>query len=371
LLIPLYKEKEITIRRLIKSIRKLDYPKSKLDIKLIVEEDDYATIEIIKKINCERIFKIVEVPRSFIRTKPKALNYALKFAIGEYVAVYDAEDQPDRFQLKKALSKFYKSERELICVQGKLNYYNANENLLTRFFAIEYAGWFELMLPALNKIGMPLPLGGTSNHFIKEKLLELKSWDPYNVTEDADLGIRISALGYKTDLIDSETKEEAPITIKAWLNQRSRWIKGYLQTYIVHMRNPIELYKTIGFKGFLGIQFFIALPCFSFLLYPFILLVTLYSYIVGFDKFNLTLKLIKVLTDSNLVLSLCTPILGSLLAIFKKSCRSKKWRLILPYSFIYPFYWLLHSIASFKAFYQLIKKPHYWEKTEHGLSKFL
>ncbi len=358
ILVPLYKEKRITIEGLINSIRNFDYPKSKLDVKLIVESDDLDTIEHIKEINCESFFEIIRVPYSLPRTKPKACNYAIKFARGEFVTIYDAEDRPDYQQLKKALIRFKNCDENIVCVQAKLNYYNRKENLLTRLFSIEYSAWFNFMLPGLEAMNLPIPLGGTSNHFKIDVLRELYAWDPYNVTEDADLGIRLAQKGYKTSIIDSTTYEEAPITISGWIGQRSRWIKGYMQTYIVHMRRPVELCKMLGVRGLFGFLFFVGAPSLVFITMPLILVFSLVS---AFELFSLP-SWFFYLALFNFIGGVVTHISIALIVLLKE-----RWVGMIPCIFLFPFYWIFHSIASFKAVWQLITKPHYWEKTEHGL----
>ena len=201
-------------------------------MKLLIEEDDLETLIALNKIIIPNFFEVIKIPISNPRTKPKACNYGLQFALGEYVVVYDAEDRPAKDQLKQVLAKFNSRDDRLVCVQARLNYYNRDENYLSQMFAIEYSLLFDYMMPGLKKINMPIALGGTSNHFITKKLLELGGWDAFNVTEDADLGIRLRHLGYETGLIDNITLEEATITINAWVIQRSRWIKGHILTSV-------------------------------------------------------------------------------------------------------------------------------------------
>ncbi|WP_339045978.1 glycosyltransferase family 2 protein [Candidatus Mesenet endosymbiont of Agriotes lineatus] len=248
ILLPILNENKV-IKQLINNISNIDYPKSRLDVKLIVEEDDKETIENLKEFNLPENFKTIIVPNSFPKTKSKACNYALCFSKGEYVVIYDADDMPDHLQLKKALAEFKQEDSQLACVQARLGYYNCDYNLLTKFFSLEYTSWFHYLLFGMQKINIPIPLGGSSNHFRMEALKKVHSWDAYNVTEDADLGLRLASMGYYTKVIDSETLEESPISIFAWIKQRARWIKGYIKTYIVHMKNLKQLYQVTGLKG--------------------------------------------------------------------------------------------------------------------------
>ena len=183
------------------------------------------------------------VPDLHPRTKPKALNYALPLARGEYLVIYDAEDRPERDQLRKAIAAFQEGLPNLACLQAKLDLYNAGDNWLTRQFTIEYDALFDGLLPALDRLQLPIPLGGTSNHFRVSALKWLMAWDPFNVTEDADLGTRLARSRYRCRVLDSTTFEEAPPRLSSWFPQRTRWIKGYMQTWFVHMRQPARLWR--------------------------------------------------------------------------------------------------------------------------------
>ncbi len=256
ILVPMYRE-PATLPVLSSALRRMDYPLSKLDIKLILEEDDQETIESAKALGLESMFEIIRVPDSMPKTKPKACNYALNFARGELVTIYDAEDKPEADQLKRVVAAFRNSPANTACIQARLNYFNKDENWLTRMFTMEYSLWFDFYLPALEALRVPIPLGGTSNHFQMQVLREVDAWDPFNVTEDADLGVRITQLGYRVGVVNSTTFEEANNHIGNWVRQRSRWIKGYMQTYLVHMRKPAAFYRSVGRVGFWGFQFFV------------------------------------------------------------------------------------------------------------------
>ncbi|MCD6035601.1 MAG: xagB [Rickettsiales bacterium] len=365
LLIPLYKE-EKTLPRLLQSIRNLDYPKHKLDVKLIVEANDAMTIEAIKRLKPESYFEIIRVPYSLPQTKPKACNYAIRFAKGEYVTIYDAEDEPESGQLKQAIAAFRAGGEGLTCVQAKLNYHNYGKGILPGLFALEYAVWFEFLLPGLKAMGMPIPLGGTSNHFRMDRLKSLHFWDPYNVTEDADAGMRVAWQKQEVGLIESITWEEAPVSFMSWLKQRSRWMKGYMQTYFVHMRHPIKLLRALGPVGFAGFQFFIGAPVLTYLLAPLLLLLGVG---IGMTELSLFAEIphwVLQLAGINLLGSIGFHALVAIIAVvwYRKEFGCK----LLLYIPLFPFYWMLHSIASIRAVGQLITRPHYWEKTEHGHS---
>jgi len=278
ILIPVFREKKV-LPVLLASLKKIDYPASKLDIKLLLEEVDEETRQAAIKIAPPGNIEIITIPDSQPRTKPKACNYGLISARGKYLVIFDAEDKPEKDQLKKVICTFNKGGDDLICVQAKLNYYNRNQNLLTRWFTCEYSNWFDMILPGLNRAGLPIPLGGTSNHFITEKLRELGGWDPFNVTEDADLGIRMYKHDYKTAIVDSTTYEEANSDPWNWVRQRTRWIKGYMQTWFVNMRHPLQLLRELGFKGTLGFHLTVGGTPFLFILNPIFWFLTTMSFI--------------------------------------------------------------------------------------------
>ncbi len=364
ILLPVYKEDKL-IRKLIWNLRGLNYPPEKLDVKLLIEEDDDKTLNAVKSLDFPANFEVIVIPFMMPKTKPKACNYGLFFSRGELLTIYDAEDIPDTWQLKKAYLMFSKLPKEYVVVQGALNYFNRNENLLTRMFTLEYSYWFDYMLPGLETLDIPIPLGGTSNHFKLEKLIELGSWDPFNVTEDADLGVRVYDKQYKIGIVRSTTYEEANNEPFNWIRQRSRWIKGYMQTYLVHMRNPVHLIRRIGWGGFFGFNFFIGGTAITFLVYP-ILLLFFFVYLI----FNIT-GIKTLFPDWILYFAIFNFVAGNVLMIYinMMAVFKRRYYELILFSALNPVYWLMHSIAAYKGLWQLIYKPFYWEKTNHGLSK--
>ncbi len=367
ILVAIYQESEVTLTHLFHHLKKINYPRHKLDIKILLEEDDFATIAIIKKMRLPSYIEYIYVPASQPRTKAKACNYGFKFIRGSYLCLYDAEDQPEPDQLLRVVQLFEESKDEKIaCVQCKLNFYNSNENWLTRMFTIEYTYWFDLLLPALSFVGIPIPLGGTSNHFRADILSKVVAWDPFNVTEDADLGLRLSRLGYKIKILDSTTYEEANCQLINWVKQRTRWVKGYMQTYVVHMRNPFELWRKIGTRGFLGFQLFIGGTILSNLANIPLWLVSILILVVGnFDTSYYFPGSIYTLAILNLYIGTGGIILLNVLGVIIR----KRKELIFS-ALTSPIYWLLMSFASYRAIYQLILKPSHWEKTQHGISRW-
>lgn len=361
---PLYKEANI-LSHFIAAIEAIDWPKDKLEVLLLLEEDDEETIEVARRLNLPNYFKTFIVPHSQPKTKPKACNFGLAHAKGEFVVVYDAEDRPDSLQLKKAYLAFRKLDTKVVCLQSKLNYYNTEQNLLTRLFTAEYSLWFDLILPGLQSIETTIPLGGTSNHFKVSALKYLNAWDPFNVTEDCDLGARLYKAGFKTAIIDSTTYEEANSNIFNWMKQRSRWIKGYLQTYLVHMRNPYEFYKKHGIHSLI-FQLVIGLRMIFILINPILWLATL-SY---FTLHSLVGPTLEALYPAPIFyIAVASLVFGNFIYFYTYmiGCAKRAQWNLLKYIFLIPFYWILASCAAVVAIYQLLKKPHYWEKTQHGL----
>ncbi len=363
-LVPMFREPEV-LPILTQALRNLDYPLAKLDIKIVLEEGDHETIEAARSLNLEGVFEIIRVPASHPQTKPKACNFALRYSQGDFLVIFDAEDKPEPDQLKKVVAAFNQSPDNTACIQCRLNYYNARENWLTRMFTLDYSLWFDLMLPGLERLKIPIPLGGTSNHFRMDVLRELNAWDPFNVTEDADLGIRLTQKGYRVGVIDSTTFEEANVSIPNWVRQRSRWIKGYMQTFLVHSRRPVHLWRSIGPAGVFGFIFFIGGTFLSGLLNPVFWAIFAVWMIFGEDIISpyfplpvLYLSLLNLLAGNGLLIYL------TMVAPFRR-----RWTDLAPWGITVFGYWALMTVASYKALSQLVFNPFYWEKTQHGLSK--
>ena len=364
ILVPAYREERV-IGRLLSSLAALDYPADKLDIIILFEEDDPATLAAAKAAAPGANVRFLTVPAGEPQTKPKACNVGLLYAMGEHLVVFDAEDRPEPDQLRKAVLAFRHGPARLACVQAALNYYNWNENFLTRMFTLEYSFWFDYLLPGLDRLRMPIPLGGTSNHFRTNVLRELGGWDPFNVTEDADLGIRAAMHGYRVGIINSTTFEEANKHFGNWIRQRSRWIKGYMQTALVFSRDPVGLVRRAGLRQTAGFILLIAGTPLIFLFQPIAIGLTVVWLITR------THALTPLFPPWLLYLSLFNLLIGNALAIYVNMFAVFKRRLhvLVPFALLNPLYWLLHSVASYKALGQLFTRPYYWEKTVHGLTR--
>ncbi len=361
ILLPLYKESKV-VSQLVKAIDDLDYPKDKLDVKLIIEKGDQETISALKKIKLPSHFEVFSVDRVHPNTKPRALQQALPHIKGKYCVVYDAEDIPDRDQLKKAVYAFeHKLPKHVAVLQPELNFYNSNNNWISTMFSLEYLTYYTLVKPGLQAIDAPMPLSGGSTHIKTAVLKEIGGWDPYNVTEDCDQGMRIARAGYRAVIFDSMTKEGPNSSIRSWINQRSRWVKGFIMTYFVFMRKPIKFMKKIGLKRFLCFQVELGWNNLLLLINPlyWLLLVT----------WLLTqAHLIKELFPSFIwYLGLINLFIGNTFFIFTNvyAAHKRNQKHLMKYALTLPFYWILLSFGAWKGTFELVFRPHYWQKTVH------
>jgi len=362
-LVPVFRETSV-LRQLLRALLHLNYPAGKLDIKIIVEETDTTMRRALRKYDLPPHFEIIVVPQGTPQTKPRALNYALQFCNGSLLTIYDAEDVPEPDQLREVARKFSSADEKLACLQAQLSFYNPNENWLTRQFTAEYATLFGLILPALAAYNLPLPLGGTSNHFRTHSLREIGGWDTYNVTEDADLGLRLARLGFRTGVVESLTYEEANTQLLNWLRQRARWLKGFMQTWLVHMRNPVKTALELGPTGFWTLQTFTAGIVVSALFHPFLIFLTLWLLIADPPHVSLSTMTLAGLNLEVFVLGYGVAMLAAVKALRRRGLYG--WWFTIA---TMPAYWLLISAAAWLALWQFIFAPFTWNKTEHGLSK--
>jgi cellulose synthase/poly-beta-1,6-N-acetylglucosamine synthase-like glycosyltransferase len=363
---PLYNEWEV-FTQFKSAMDALDYPKDKLQVLIVLEEDDVKTKKEIEKMTLPSYYQVIVAPQSFPKTKPKACNYALTHTTGEYTVVYDAEDVPDPDQLKKAVVAFEGMEDEaVVCLQAKLNFYNPHQNLLTKLFTLEYSLWFDLVLTGLHQINGPIPLGGTSNHFKTKNLRLLQGWDPFNVAEDCDLGTRLFKYGFRTKMLDSYTMEEANGNFFSWFKQRSRWNKGYIQTYLVHMRRPHEFITDLSNPHIITFQLVVGGKILSSLINPFLWVMT----ITYFALRTVAGPFIESLYPTSVFyIAVFSLVFGNFLYFYYYmigAAKREQWEMV-KYAFFVPFYWLMMSYGTWIALQQVISKPHYWEKTTHGL----
>jgi cellulose synthase/poly-beta-1,6-N-acetylglucosamine synthase-like glycosyltransferase len=365
-LVPLYRETAV-LGQLLNALTRLDYPSHLLDIKLLVEDHDLAMRQAIAGFDLPPAFEMLVVPPGQPRTKPRALNYGLRFARGELLTIFDAEDVPEPDQLRRAAETFASAPPEVACLQAELVFYNHDENWLARQFTVEYATLFGLLLPALSGNRLPVALGGTSNHFRIATLRDCGAWDAYNVTEDADLGMRLARDGFSVWPLPSRTYEEANVALGNWLRQRARWLKGFLATWLVHMRNPLRLASEVGFAGFWALQALTIGVFASALLHPLCtagLAIMIYHQPEVVGAGNLAVVSIAGLSLAVLVLGYVVSLIAGFRGLRRLGIRGWYGTLLTM-----PFYWLLMAPAAWIALWQFVTAPSYWGKTTHGLSR--
>ncbi|MBD8893144.1 glycosyltransferase family 2 protein [Roseibium litorale] len=364
-LVPLYREAQV-VGDLIEGLRQLDYPRNRLDIRFLLEWDDTETRHAFYRHGLPDHMQIVLVPEGSPRTKPRALAHGLEGAKGELITVYDAEDRPDPDQLKKAAVFFSLAPHRLACLQARLAVDNHDESFFARQFALEYACLFDQLLPWFHKKSWPFPLGGTSNHFRRSVLDAVGGWDKYNVTEDADLGVRLARFGYRIGVLPSTTHEEAPLCWKAWRSQRTRWFKGWMQTLCVHMRDPRQIWLDLGPTRSVVMLAMIAGSFVMMALHPFILAI-MGGYMTGIvpapARAGFWETGFLLLCGTAMFTGYAGAATATWLAGRKRGYAPNPLDLLLI-----PVYWMCASIAFYCAVWEFFTKPFQWNKTAHGLS---
>ncbi len=353
ILVPLYDEASM-LPQLTEALNSIAYPVEKLDIILILEADDARTIRAVQSLNLPSHYSIITVPPYGPRTKPKALAAALPFAKGELIVVYDAEDRPHPLQLQEAAARFRRGGIRLACLQAPLVITHYSQNLIAKMFALEYAGLFRTFLPALAHYGLPLPLGGTSNHFRRVALDNVGGWDSFNVTEDADLGIRLARMGWQVDVLQYPTGEHAVSTPSSWLKQRRRWFKGWMQTLAVCARTPATTFCQLGLRGSLGLMASVLASTLVALVHPLFL--------------GMMMVETSRIDDPHQVIALFTLAsigYGTSAAMALIGLSPRERTSLAPYILLIPLYWLALSLAAWLAVFELMRRPFHWDKTAH------
>ena len=372
ILLPIFMEEKNVIEQLLLAMKKLDYPKEQMKVLIVLESIDIKTIQNIRAMKIDSNYQLIIVPDFAPRTKAKACNYAMQYVQGDYLVIYDTDDIPAPDQLRVAMMKFKEStDAQLACLQAKLNYYNADENLLTRLFSLEYAILFDKILPALAQAGSPLPLGGTSNHFKVDVLKKLHGWDIYNLAEDAEIGMRLAINGYKTDTIDSYTAEEAPITVLAWIKQRSRWLKGFIQTYFLYMQKKHNLTESVGGRNsFMSLHFMLGLSTLSLILTPLMIIAGIsLQYVdktIDIHYYNSSITFTCIISTFWIISSFLQSYKTLKTSPFLNTLSKFKQLICLV---MFPLYFTLHTVAAFYAVIDIVRRPFYWSRTQHGLTK--
>lgn len=365
LIVPLYREARV-VPQLVDALYALDYPREKLQVLLVIEADDEPTATALALHARRPGFEVIVAPDVGPRTKPKALNAALPFAHGAVVGIYDAEDVPDPLQLRRVCTALKaRGNQRIGCVQARLVIDNLADGWIPQQFAAEYAGYFDVVLPMLGRYRLPLPLGGTSNHFRREALDAVSGWDPFNVTEDADLGVRLARAGWGTEVIASATDEEAPRRLGAWMRQRTRWYKGWMQTLLVHARQPLLMGRTAGWPGTMTLLFLLGSGTAAALLHP-VLVVSLLLDLVAEPRpySSFMASLLDAIWFGVLLAGILGVVLSTLMGMRRRGVPG-----IARVAALMPLYWLMMSAAAWRALVELAIAPSRWAKTEHGLAR--
>ena len=360
ILVPLHDEAGI-LPALIARMARLRYPRALLDVLLVVEASDAPTLRALASCDLPPWMRIVAVPDGHPRTKPRAMNYALGFARGDVVGVYDAEDEPEPDQIRAVVDRLAAAPPTTACLQGRLDFYNASHNWIARCFAIEYATWFGLLLPGLARMGAVVPLGGTTVFFRRAALEAVGAWDAHNVTEDADLGVRLSRAGFRVELVDTTTREEANAAARPWIVQRSRWLKGYAMTWAVHSARPLALLRDLGPWRFAGFQALFLGSVLGALLLP-----------VAWATVGLGFGMPHPVTQG--LPSWAGPAIGAAMPVLMAveivlawiACRARGRRHLWPWAPTMQVYFPLATFAALRALYELAIRPFHWDKTSHG-----
>ncbi len=374
LLVPLYKEANM-LPTLMRAIDSLHYPKHKLQVLLLLEEDDTETRHAAASANLPRYVETVVVPNVKPRGKPKAMNVGFEHVRGEFCVIYDAEDRPDPDQLLKAVGAFRSLPAQVACLQARLFFWNGDSSWVTRFYWGEYVVHFEWVLAGLAKLNLIPPLGGTSNHFRVAALAEVAMdtpdgnvgiwvWDGYNVTEDAELAGALALRGYQVQMIDSITREEATARLKVADHQRRRWLKGYLQTGLVYSRHPIKAARIMGpVRWACYILLMLGTPL-SLLLNPIFWTMTI-TYLATRSE-----AIERLFPGPIFYLGVVMLVAGNLLTFYQMvaACLHRQGYGGVKYMFLIPFWWLFTSYSCYFMLCELVnpRTRHLWRKTPHG-----
>ena len=362
-IVALYREAEV-VPGLVRALDALDYPRAKLDIKIVVERRDRETLSRLVALELPARYEIIVAPPGEPNTKPRALDVALAEARGDLVVVYDAEDEPAPDQLRLAAARFA-AQSDLDCLQARLAVKNGDASWLAKHFSVEYAALFDLINPGLCALGLPIALGGSSNHFRRDSLQAAGGWDEWNVAEDADLGIRLARFGYRVASLDSDTFEEAPHEFMNWFRQRTRWQKGWMQTFLTHSREPSRFVRDLGLSRAAAAAILVFGSVISALFWP--------AYAVDVARRLLAAgdgvpSLAREAADV-LVYLLALAGVWAILAPALVAARQRAVSLPFKMLVLLPAYYVLVSAAAWAAIVELILRPHHWAKTAHGREK--
>ncbi len=355
ILVPLKQENEV-IHQTFSAISNLNYPSSSIQGIIIVESTDTLTKKSIETSIIPDGFEVMEIPTLPPFTKGRAIQRALLVAKGKYITIYDAESRPEPNQVIKAV-EILEKEKGKTCLQSIIRIENAKENEITSFFASEFWDWYDKRMVNLHKRGIPFGLGGNSFFLATETLKEVGGWDPFNVTEDAELTVRLIKNNVDIKLMNSITHEACPSTMKNWIKQRTRWSKGLLTTSIIHL-----ISGKFGFKGFTFKQWYhFWLRMYVGNLIPFFFAFIFILFL--FQSFSYeNFVLVNIVLAINLVPSLIVSMWAD-----KKNFNTMGIKIRIHNLFaVTLIYWGMYLWAGFRANYEFLFSPLKWHKTDHS-----
>lgn len=357
ILVALFDEAPV-LAQLVERLGQIDYPTDRLEGFLVLEADDHETQAEAQDLDLPAWLTVLIAPVGTPRTKPRALNVGLARATGDFLTVYDAEDDPDPLQLREAAARFADdAEGTLWAVQAPLRVrtpIRTESPFLDRQFAIEYAALFEVTLPGLARLGLPFPLGGTSNHFRVDALRAVGGWDAHNVTEDADLGFRLWRAGGRLGVIARPTYEPPPGGLEHWLPQRTRWLKGFMQTWGVHTRDV----RGLGWRGGLSLTMTLGTA---------IVAAAVHAVTLAWLVATVAIAMAAELAPATPAFAATVLLTGAVAAWVNAAigCRRAGLDYTLADMLSAPAYWSLLSLAFLHAVWRLIREPFTWDKTAH------
>jgi cellulose synthase/poly-beta-1,6-N-acetylglucosamine synthase-like glycosyltransferase len=401
-LLPVHKEANM-LRHLVTRINKLEYPRQRLHVLLLIESDDEETLAAAREIGLQfdtdpqggdgfgsgfagaaspapsahplSHVTVVVIPPGGPKTKPNAMNVAMRKVTDlgcTFLTIFDAEDRPEPDQLLKAIGTFRLAPPELVCLQAELAFWNDDTNWVSALYWIAYKIHFVRFLPGLAKLGLPIPLGGTSNHFKVSALRDAalpdgSVWDAHNLTEDADLGARLISAGYRIQLLTSVTLEEAPVNSRVVDKQQRRWKGGYLQTGLVHTRHPLRAIRRMGLVRWFCFNLLMLGTPFSFMINPVFYALTLTYFVTR------THVITELFPTVIYYPSLALLVVGNFVLVFEliltclEEANSTRGRYsLLWYMMLAPLMWLWMSYSTYVATWELLTGKRGWHKTPHG-----
>jgi cellulose synthase/poly-beta-1,6-N-acetylglucosamine synthase-like glycosyltransferase len=401
-LLPVHKEANM-LRHLVTRINKLEYPRQRLHVLLLIEADDEETLAAARDIGLRfdsdpdpgasqnqghgfgpapapaphplSHVTVVVIPPGGPKTKPNAMNVAMRKVTElrcTFLTIFDAEDRPEPDQLLKAVGTFRLAPPELACLQAELAFWNDDTNWVSALYWIAYKIHFVRFLPGLAKLGLPIPLGGTSNHFRVSALRDAalpdgSVWDAHNLTEDADLGARLISAGYRIQLLTSVTLEEAPVNSRVVDKQQRRWKGGYLQTGLVHTRHPVRAIRKMGLVRWFCFNLLMLGTPFSFLINPVFYALTITYFVTR------THVITELFPTAIYYPSLALLVIGNFVLVFEliltclEEAGSTRGRYsLLWYMMLAPLMWLWMSYSTYIATWELLTGKRGWHKTPHG-----